>query len=102
MTVTVRAERLAAIVEVTDRGVGIPPAEQARIFERFYRAPGASSRDGFGLGLPIVRELVNGHGGRVDVASAPGVGSTFRVTLQCITGPATRDAAPIGQPEPVR
>ncbi len=102
VTVTVRAERLAAIVEVTDRGVGIPPAEQARIFERFYRAPGASSRDGFGLGLPIVRELVNGHGGRVDVASAPGVGSTFRVTLQCITGPAARDVAPIGQPEAVR
>ncbi|MGE0361743.1 MAG: sensor histidine kinase [Vicinamibacterales bacterium] len=101
VTVTVRTERLAAIIEVTDRGAGIPQSEQSRIFERFYRAPGAAARQGFGLGLPIVRELVHGQGGRVDVASAPGVGSTFRVTLQCITGPVTRDAAPLGQPEAV-
>ncbi|MGD9905415.1 MAG: sensor histidine kinase [Vicinamibacterales bacterium] len=101
VTVTVRAERLTAVVEVTDRGVGIPAAEQARIFERFYRAPGAAHRQGFGLGLPIVRELVHGHGGRVEVTSAPGAGSTFRVSLQCITGPANSEAAPVGQPEAV-
>jgi len=99
VTVTVRAERLSAVVEVTDRGVGIAPAEQARIFERFYRVPGAGHRQGFGLGLPIVRELVHAQGGRVDVASAPGAGSTFRVTLRCITGPMTSDSPPLSQPE---
>lgn len=81
ITVRVRAERTLAIVEVTDRGVGVPPAEQVRIFDRFYRAPGASPRPGFGLGLPIVRELMLAHGGSVDVTSVVGVGSTFRIAL---------------------
>jgi signal transduction histidine kinase len=99
VTVSVRAERLSAVIDVTDRGVGIAPAEHARIFERFYRVPGAGHRQGFGLGLPIVRELVHAQGGRVDVSSAPGVGSTFRVTLRCITGPVAPDKAPLRQPE---
>ena len=99
IAVNVRAERLAAVIEITDRGVGIAPADQARIFERFYRVPGAGHRQGFGLGLPIVRELVHGQGGRVEVSSAPGVGSTFRVTLRCITGPMTGDNPPLAQPE---
>ncbi len=99
ITVTVRAERLNAVIEVTDRGVGIAPAEHTRIFERFYRAPGAAHRQGFGLGLPIVRELLHGQGGRVEVTSAPGRGSTFRVTLQCIVGPARKDTRPVRMPE---
>jgi signal transduction histidine kinase len=99
VTVRVRAERLTAVIEVTDRGVGIAPADQARIFERFYRVPGAGPRQGFGLGLPIVRELVHGQGGRVEVASAPGEGSTFRVTLRCITGPVAPGSPPLRQPE---
>lgn len=81
ITVRVRSERSLAIVEIADRGVGVSPADQARIFERFYRAPSGAHRPGFGLGLPIVRELVHAHGGRVDVTSTPGVGSTFRVSL---------------------
>ena len=99
VTVDVRVERLSAVVEITDCGVGIAPADQARIFERFYRVPGAGHRQGFGLGLPIVRELVHAQGGRVDVSSAPGAGSTFRVTLRCITGPMTSDRPPLQQPE---
>lgn len=99
ITVTVRAERLAAVIEVADRGVGIAPSEHARIFERFYRVAGAGHRQGFGLGLPIVRELVHAQGGRVDLTSAPGLGSTFRVTLRCITGPPSPERAPLRQPE---
>jgi signal transduction histidine kinase len=99
VTVSVRAERLSAVIEVADRGVGIAAAEQARIFERFYRVPGAGHRQGFGLGLPIVRELVHAQGGRVDVSSAPGAGSTFRVTLRCISGPVSPGNAPVRRPE---
>ena len=78
--VRLRTTREQAVVEISDRGVGIDPRDQKRIFERFYRTAG-SSRPGFGLGLPIVRELIAARGGRVEVDSTPGVGSTFRVWL---------------------
>lgn len=72
----------AATIEVIDRGLGIDKADQRRIFDKFYRGHGASAhRDGFGLGLPIVQELVRAHRGRVEVESAPGQGSTFRIVL---------------------
>lgn len=83
--VRVRVERTLVIVEVIDHGVGVSLADQARIFERFYRAPSASHRPGFGLGLPIVRELMHAHHGRVEMTSTPGVGSTFRVSLPWVT-----------------
>ncbi len=101
VTVTVRAERLWAIVEVADRGVGIAAADHERIFERFYRVPGAGHRQGFGLGLPIVRELLRAQGGSVAVSSSPGAGSTFRVMLRSVAGPIAGDAAPARQPEAV-
>jgi signal transduction histidine kinase len=88
ITVRVRTERQLAIVEIADRGVGIAEADQRRIFERFYRASSAPARPGFGLGLPIVRDLVQAHGGRVDMTSVPGVGSTFRVVLPRAAPPA--------------
>lgn len=95
VTVAVRSERGAAVVEVTDRGVGIAATDQVRIFDRFYRVPGVTVRQGFGLGLSIVRELVHGQGGRVDVSSVPGAGSTFRVTLPGIAAPPAPDDAPL-------
>src|SRR4030095_7646245 len=66
-----------------DDGIGIEPAEQKRVFERFYRVDKARSRDqpGTGLGLSIVTQLVDGHGGAVELQSWPGRGSTFRVFL---------------------
>ena len=72
-----------AVLMVKDDGVGIPQADQARIFERFYRVDKARSRDtgGTGLGLSIVRHVAERHGGRVTVASTLGVGSTFTVRL---------------------
>ncbi|NDU74445.1 two-component sensor histidine kinase [Actinomadura sp. DSM 109109] len=68
--VEVRADGDAAVVEVLDDGPGIPPADRDRVFERFTRLDTARSRDkgGSGLGLPIAREIVVGHGGTVRVA----------------------------------
>jgi two-component system sensor histidine kinase MprB len=88
VTVRVRSHRQAAIVEITDCGVGVAAADQERIFDRFYRASSARHRPGFGLGLPIVRDLVQAHGGRVDMASVPGRGSTFRISLPLASAPA--------------
>jgi signal transduction histidine kinase len=86
IAVRVYTNRGSAIVDIIDRGMGIAPREQKRIFERFYRAPGPG-RPGFGLGLPIVKELIDAHGGGVDVDSVPGGGSTYRVRLPLDTVP---------------
>jgi len=67
--------------EVRDEGPGIPEAEQARIFERFYRAQAAKAKPGTGLGLAIVKHLCRLMGGEVTVESRPGEGATFRVML---------------------
>ncbi|MBL8130318.1 MAG: PAS domain S-box protein [Anaerolineae bacterium] len=69
------------IVEFRDTGIGISPVNQSRVFERFFRADEAHSSEGFGLGLSITQAIIQRHGGRVTVESAPGVGSTFRVHL---------------------
>ena len=67
---------------VADRGIGISRAEQSRIFDKFYRVAGAANRaGGTGMGLAIVQGLVAAHGGRVEVESTPGQGSTFTIVL---------------------
>ena len=67
---------------VQDRGVGIGPDLLPHVFERFYRAPGAGrAAGGVGLGLPLVRHIMSVHGGRVEVASFPGRGSTFTLVF---------------------
>jgi signal transduction histidine kinase len=72
-------------VDVKDSGIGIPPEEQERVFERFYRGedPLVLATPGTGLGLAIVRQLVTMHKGRIWLKSAgvPGDGSTFSFTL---------------------
>ncbi|HLH99440.1 MAG TPA: ATP-binding protein, partial [Acidimicrobiales bacterium] len=70
-------------LSVADTGIGIPPEEQAQLGQRFFRASnaGANSIPGTGLGLRIVFGLVEQHGGRVDLASTPGSGTTFTVHL---------------------
>jgi two-component system OmpR family sensor kinase len=81
--VRVRAEGRDAVLEVADKGPGLPPDQAERVFERFYRADPARGRisGGTGLGLAIVAAIVAAHGGRVEVATTVGVGTTFRVLL---------------------
>jgi len=78
-----RSRRGQALLEVADTGMGIPVAEQGRLFERFYRtsAAQAAAIQGTGLGLAISKMIVEAHGGRVEVESRDGAGATFRVRL---------------------
>ncbi|PWC32517.1 DUF3369 domain-containing protein [Azospirillum sp. TSO35-2] len=70
-----------AVIEVVDRGRGIPEQEIPRLFDRFFRGSGASGVPGTGIGLHTVQQIVMLHGGAVAVDSVPGQGSTFRVVL---------------------
>jgi signal transduction histidine kinase len=80
-------------LEVVDHGIGIPPNEQAKIFEKFYRAcdPLVHNTKGSGLGLSLVRHIVEAHGGEVGVESSPGKGSKFTITLP-VQNPAGQQA----------
>jgi K+-sensing histidine kinase KdpD len=75
---------------VKDHGLGIPTAAQARLFEKFYRvdSPQLHNVAGTGIGLYLVRQVVEGHGGRVDVDSHPGEGSAFEIALPAVAEPA--------------
>ena len=79
-----RREGGAAMVEVTDTGLGIAPAEQPDLFNRFYRGTNAIEKaiPGSGLGLAISQVIAEAHGGTIQLESTPGVGSTFRLMLQ--------------------
>jgi signal transduction histidine kinase len=72
-----------AVVEISDTGIGIPPAEQGRLFQRFFRSSTATEQaiPGTGLGLVISRAIAEAHGGTIDVTSVPGEGTTFRVEI---------------------
>jgi PAS domain S-box-containing protein len=74
-------------IEIDDTGSGIPPEELARLFDRFYRGPGAQRGAGFGLGLPITKEAVDAIDGRIEVDSVPGRGTTVRVVLPAAQAP---------------
>jgi two-component system sensor histidine kinase/response regulator len=72
-----------AVVEISDTGIGIPPAEQSRLFQRVFRSSTATEQaiPGTGLGLVISRAIAEAHGGTIEVASQPGEGTTFRVEI---------------------
>jgi signal transduction histidine kinase len=78
-----RREANAVRIDVTDLGIGISKEDQKRVFARFFRAPESDKRSipGAGLGLAIVSHIAEAHGGRVEVTSRPGEGSTFSIIL---------------------
>lgn len=82
-SVTLRAVgyELFCRIDVTDTGPGIPEAEQAKIFQRFYRSPAVSEEEGVGIGLYLARQIAAGQGGYLKVTSRPGEGSTFSLFL---------------------
>ncbi|HEY6271342.1 MAG TPA: HAMP domain-containing sensor histidine kinase [Terriglobales bacterium] len=84
--VSVQAKNGGVMVEVTDRGIGIPLSEQKRIFEKFYRVSTGLVHEtkGSGLGLALVKHIVEAHHGRVSVESAPGRGSRFALWLPAL------------------
>jgi len=98
-TIVFRAEVVQGQVflTVSDTGIGIPKSEQDRVFERFYRVDRNRSREmgGTGLGLAIVKHVAQAHGGRVELESTLGRGSTFRIVIPLLQ-PDRRTEAPAG------
>jgi signal transduction histidine kinase len=76
------------LLEVSDSGIGISASDTERLFEPFFRSSSAINRQipGTGLGLHIAKAIVEAHGGEIAVASAEGVGTTFRVELRALAG----------------
>ena len=92
-----------ATIRVRDTGAGIPAEHLPHIFERFYRIDSARSRQvgGTGLGLAISREIVVAHGGRIEVESTVGEGTTFIVILPAPAAPPLPAQLPAPQPHPL-
>jgi two-component system phosphate regulon sensor histidine kinase PhoR len=87
IAVSVTEQGPYVVVEVSDNGIGIPADDIPRIFERFYRVDRSRSRDmgGTGLGLSIVKHVAQAHRGLVEVSSAPGAGSSFKLKIPVST-----------------
>ena len=92
----VRGTATSAVLSVHDSGTGIPAEDLERIFDRFARADSGRERrtGGFGLGLSIVRTIVEAHGGRIDVQSHEGAGTTFEIELPVAAGSRPRADVP--------
>ncbi len=91
ITISLQQSGYETMIAIRDMGIGIPPESLPRIFEQFYRVPGVEpqngERAGLGLGLFISRKIVERHGGRLEVQSIPGTGSTFTIVLPLYVNP---------------
>jgi signal transduction histidine kinase len=87
VTVTTRQDGPSAVLQVADTGVGIPPDELPRIFDRFWRGRAAARTSGSGIGLAIAAELAEAHGGSLTAASQPGEGTRITLTLPAAPAP---------------
>jgi two-component system sensor histidine kinase KdpD len=85
--ISARAGPQAVTVDVADRGPGLPPGDEARIFEKFYRTRDQAPGAGAGLGLTISRGIVTAHGGRIWAENRPDGGAVFHFTLPLGGGP---------------
>ncbi|MEA2602022.1 MAG: two-component system, OmpR family, phosphate regulon sensor histidine kinase PhoR [Acidobacteriota bacterium] len=103
ITVSLRRDGDWIVISVIDQGIGIPRDEQRKIFDRFHRVSTGLVHDvkGSGLGLSIVRHIVDAHRGRVTVESRPGEGSTFSIHLP-IDSPNAPDTQPLAAPAEAR
>lgn len=100
ISLSARRENGELVLIVADKGVGIPPEEQERIFARFERGSSSKGR-GSGLGLPLVKKFVELHGGRVELTSTPGEGTTVSCYLPYRTTEAAIDGkGPLLSPSP--
>jgi PAS domain S-box-containing protein len=83
ITVRLFSEDDHLVFQISDTGIGIPPDKQTRVFDRFYQADGSTRRryGGTGLGLALVKEIIQAHGGQVTLESEPGRGSTFTIII---------------------
>ena len=79
--VSARHEGDSIVIEVADRGPGLPPGDPNRLFEKFYRAGSVKTRTGAGFGLAICRGIVQLHGGKIQAENRPGGGAVFRFSL---------------------
>ncbi len=103
ITARTRVEDNRAIVEISDTGIGISETDMPRLFEPFFRVKGEryTAVEGSGLGLSIVKAIVEQHGGEIRVTSQLGQGSTFIVALpRALPEPAGMVAGPAGEPTP--
>ncbi len=87
VTISAAASKTDITVSVSDRGPGVTPGEETRLFEKFYRSQGAPGRSGVGLGLAICRGIVQLHGGRIWVENQPAGGAKFSFTLPIVGRP---------------
>jgi two-component system sensor histidine kinase KdpD len=94
--IAARSEGAAVVVEVADRGPGVPAGNEEQVFERFYRGAAAVSADagaGSGLGLTICRGIITAHGGKIWMVARPGGGAAVRFTIPVAAVPAPLPAA---------
>ena len=92
-----RSENQEVVISIRDQGVGIPTDELPRIFQRYFRARTSVGIAGTGIGLNLVKQLVEMHGGSISVESTEGEGSTFTLRLpfrQAVAEPAVLDNEP--------